>query len=340
MSDTNKRRRLNGKQLDHFCEKAAKLKPGLNITAKIREWNTIPDASKRNGQIRAYMYMNGFTESQIRDIEEYAFRFRPPWKLIGKLTLVLLITGVISFAGYRFYQFYNSKRIYTAGNNIPVFSDAAQTSTHEVQLDIYGEGFGDATKKSYSSMLLVDSSGPLIKVKKDNFIDYLFKNSPEGFVKRDDILFTRKEYDQYSILLKALQGDSNLVNVDLKARKIIYNLVNNISALNNSVLADDYPTLKNKSGFAKVLQLSMQDTSYIFLRLKTPAAVRNLTISNTSRNGSSFTDIIANDGRAVTVSGLFKKEEGTMMMPDVIFSPSGPKEWKSLGPPYYIFNPK
>lgn len=341
MSDTNKRPRLKDKQLDLYCKKAASIKPGLDVKAKIKEWNAIRDASKRNSQIRAYMYMNGFTESQLRNIEEYAFKFRPPWKPIGIVSAILIVAAALSYAGYQFNQFYHAKRIFTAGNNIPVYANADSKSTTDYQLDIFGESLGNTTKKSYSTMLLIDSTGPLIKIKKANFIDYLFRNNTECFVNREDILFDWVESYKYNVLFKALQGDSSLVNLDLKARKIIYNLVNNTSELNNSVLADDYPSLKNKSGFTKVLQISMQDTSYIFLRLKTPAAVRNLTISHSSKNGSSFKDMIANDGRTVTVSGLFKKDAGYMILPDIIFAPTkGPKEWRSIGPPYYIFNPK
>jgi hypothetical protein len=130
-------------------------------------------------------------------------------------------------------------------------------------------------------------------------------------------------------------------NLDMNARKVIYELTSNDETLKNSVLADDYPNELNKPGFYKILPTGpLEDGySYIFIRLKTTGGPRNLTVRYDARNKIEIFDPKPrSNNQKISGAMLFElKSWGSGRPPDIYFFDSDKKKtWKAIEPPFNI----
>jgi len=248
----------------------------------------------------------------------------------------------IAFIGMKYFQFNNLPRVYTFGNNIPVSSTDSADTSQISQMDIFDEKFTvtNSMLSSSSSMILLDSTATNVKVSSDNFIHWFFSKGTVGFVKRNHVVFTEKEYDEYKLIFRSLEGTTDLLALDDKSRQVIHNVINNSPSLKNSVVADDYPDSLSKSGYSKILgSIKVNDTSYIFLRLKTTINPQNLVIRFNDIGPIDFKEIVEISGKSITSSGLFKVEDTKGLAPDIFFyDKKSKKDRKSILPPYLTFN--
>lgn len=342
MASKKDRKLVKGKRLDRLCEKLAALRPDIDINSKKAEWQSIKDLDSRYSRVSVFLHMNGVNEQQIDAIKKYAATIPLPWKKIIKAAAGIIALAIVLFLVYKWFEFRDHPRVYTFGNNVQVYTDPSFTTGKDIQLDIFGQSFGSAAKQSVSSVLLIDTNSSFVKVKKDNFFDYLNWNASPGFVKKEEVVLSKGEYDQYTKIFEPVKGDSNLANVDNRLRKALFDLINTTPSLNNSVLANDYTPRNGLTGFSKILSITIgNDASYLFMRLKTAVSARNVVLIYTPDGKLELKDLMENNGQPVNGPGLFRKVQlKDMPVPDIIYlNTEALKEWKSIMPPYNAFNP-
>jgi hypothetical protein len=239
-------------------------------------------------------------------------------------------------------EFKKLPRVYTYGNNVAVYSSADSNAEQYDRVDIYGEKFsadGKDVSSSHSSMILVDSSLPYVKVTADNFLKWVLPGRKYGFMKKEEAIFSPIEYEEYKSIYKELKGSRDLLNLTNHQRVLIRQIIKSTASLNGAVVADDYPPDKEKTGYSKVLPTSVIDGSaYIFLRLKTAGGNKNFVINYTGQIFS-ITELTDNGMEPIRNPGFFKEQKLASSSPDILFYDiTNSREKKSVLPPYQLFN--
>lgn len=338
MKDFSKLYRASGKRLNRLEKIIYELRPDLEMRDRIREWKSISNNPERASRISSFLIIKGFTDDEKEEITRQLYKLIIPWKRIG----ILLLLAGFGYLGFQYYHFTRTPLVYTFGNDVFVYSLPDTSSIRISQMDIFGQKFTPGSnehERSYSKMLMADSSGSFTGVKQNNFITWLINKKPEGFVKNEELLYNKSEYKLYTDIFIAIKGDKSLRNLDMNARKVIHELVSDDATLKNAVLADDYPKDLNKAGFSKILPTGRlaDGYSYIFMRLKTATGEFKNTLMRFDLNNKieHFELSLLGKPQKLTQPGLFSQKPAGLS-PDISFYDLRNKtEMKAKLPPYY-----
>ncbi len=191
------------------------------ISEDLKEiWQRIKDDKLRSIEINDYLSYRRFTNKDFITVNKYVFKVRVP-KNLPWVILLLVGAGYIGFMGW---QFSRLQVVYTYGNNVMLYEAPDSSAIKNDQLDIYGEKIsGDSAmvERSRETMLLLDSSTAWVKVAVNNFIQWFPGLRKEYFIKKEELLFSRAEYDTSNSLFTALTGGSELAGLNNKLNKMI-----------------------------------------------------------------------------------------------------------------------
>lgn len=321
--------KLKGKRLKRFVSIIDKLKPGAAAGTKIKEWRSIKDNTRRVARINAFLSMNAFTAAELKVIKKYVFRIVIPWRLI----IFLLFLGVAAFVAVQYMAFQKIPMVYAYGNDLKIYTSDDENASTNGQLDIYGKKFvnGQLENSAYKT-LLIDSSGSFLSIRKNSFIQWLFNKKPDGYMKRNGLLFSKNEYDDYEKFFMSINGSSCLHEIPNEIKKTFFSGVNR--EYPGAVLANDYRDDEAPTGFFRALYQTTWDSTCVLFRLADASGTKKNLVMRIAPGGYSNLLPLMENGRPLTNAGLFKIVPGNRF-PDILFYKTDTKKTvKSLLFPY------
>lgn len=322
---TNRLSRIKGKQIDRFIQAVKIVRP--KITVPYTQWHEL-SPEKRSARIISFFEINGFTEAEKKNLEKRVFAIKIPWKLLGILSLLLVLATV----GYLYFQFLNQKRVYAIGNDIPVFLSASN-STVAKRLNIFGLSNSDISTSS--SMILVKDTTSGYTVSDDNFSDWLFGNK-KYYLLKDGVVSEKEEYEDYYRIFKAAKGIKAFDKLSLYDRKVIKSCIDSNNVMFKAVVEVAGDTTSIYMPFLSVGGLENQHHIFICLRRQN-GQLFNIKINSTEGLYANYKEVQDNFGKTFDSALVWKETKGDQFSIISFLDVTSKQIYQSFSPPYEPF---